>query len=41
LEWEFLVYLRDVGRNTAAAWLDKHYGKIGNESSVDLRSLFQ
>ena len=40
-EWEFLIYLRDVGRKTAAAWLDKNYDKIGTESSVDIRSLFQ
>jgi NTE family protein len=39
-EWEFIVYLHAVGRKTAAAWLDKNYDKIGNESSVDLRSLF-
>jgi NTE family protein len=39
-EWEFLTWLRDLGRDTASAWLAAHYDKIGREASVDLRSLF-
>lgn len=40
-EWEFLVYLRDAGRKAAEEWLAVNYDKIGNESSIDLRSLFE
>lgn len=40
-EWEFLLYLHEAGRKTATQWMEKNYHSIGNESSVDLRSLFQ
>jgi NTE family protein len=40
-EWEFLVHLHDMGRTTAAEWLEKNYQSVDQESSVDLRSLFQ
>ena len=39
-EWEFLTWLRDLGRDTASAWLAAHYDAVGNEASVDLRALF-
>tara|TARA_Y100001933_G_scaffold248923_1_gene283364 strand:+ start:185 stop:1228 length:1044 start_codon:yes stop_codon:yes gene_type:complete len=41
VEWAFLTRLRDIGRNTAAAWLDRCYDRIGSESTVDLRAMFQ
>ena len=37
-EWVFLTNLRDLGRKTAAEWLDRHYNDIGNRSTLDLRS---
>ena len=40
-EWAFLTHLRDIGRATAAAWLDDNFDKLGRESTVDLRMLFQ
>jgi len=40
-EWSFLLHLFHIGRKTAAAWLDKNYVHLGNQSSVELRSLFQ
>jgi len=40
-EWAFLTHLRDVGRGTAAAWLDDNFDKLGRQSTVDLRALFQ
>lgn len=41
VEWEFLTKLRDLGRETAARWLDKNFADIGHRSSVDLRQIFQ
>ncbi|WP_297773152.1 patatin-like phospholipase family protein [uncultured Roseovarius sp.] len=41
VEWAFLTRLRDIGRSTAAAWLDATYDRIGVESTVDLRAMFQ
>lgn len=39
-EWAFLVHLRDIGRESAAQWLEQHYDKIGKESSVDIQAMF-
>ncbi|WP_420412888.1 patatin-like phospholipase family protein [Roseibium sp.] len=36
-EWEFLTHLRDVGRQTAKDWLDRHFDDIGVRSTIDLR----
>ncbi|MFQ5658548.1 MAG: patatin-like phospholipase family protein, partial [Candidatus Methylomirabilales bacterium] len=35
-EWEFLSYLRDVGRLRADAWLKNNFDKLGVESSIDV-----
>lgn len=40
-EWAFLSRLRDLGRSTAEAWLEKNYAAIGRRSTVDLREMFQ
>ena len=40
-EWEFLTHLRDLGRETARAWLARHYRHIGSKSTVDIRAMFQ
>jgi NTE family protein len=40
-EWDFLTHLRDLGRDTAAAWLDRNHADIGTRSTVDLRQMFQ
>ena len=40
-EWAFLTHLRDLGRETAAHWLDATWEAIGTRSSVDLRAMFQ
>lgn len=39
-EWEFLVYLRDIGRDSAKAFLDEHYESLGAKSTLDLRAEF-
>ena len=41
VEWAFLTRLRDIGRDTAKAWFRKNYDAVGNESTVDLRAMFQ
>jgi len=41
VEWAFLTRLRDIGRETAAAWLDRCFAQIGEESTIDLRAMFQ
>ncbi|MCP3464535.1 patatin-like phospholipase family protein [Bradyrhizobium sp. CCGUVB23] len=39
-EWSLLCRLRDEGREAARSWLDKHFGQIGNASTVDLTEMF-
>lgn len=39
-DWHFLLYLRDMGRESAARWIEAHYDAIGEESTVDLRAEF-
>ena len=38
-EWPFLLHLRDIGRDTAAAWLEANSASIGVSSTLDLRAL--
>lgn len=40
-EWKFLTHLRDIGRDTAEAWLEAHRDDIGKRDTADIRSLFQ
>lgn len=40
-EWPFFVHLRDLGREAAAEWLDRHAGKVGRESSLPIASVFK
>lgn len=40
-EWRFLTDLRDLGRETADAWLDRHFDAIGKSSTIDLRGEIQ
>lgn len=39
-EWQFLVYLHDLGRTAARRWLDSCYAHVGVKSTVDVHSLF-
>ena len=36
-EWEFLQFLRDIGRESAEAFLEKHFDDIGVRSTLDVR----
>ncbi len=40
-EWRFLTKLRDIGRQSAAAWLERHYDDVGQRNTVDLEAMFQ
>ncbi len=40
-EWAFLTHLRDLGRDSAANWLDRHFNDIGQRATVDLRAMFE
>ncbi|MEL6340528.1 MAG: patatin-like phospholipase family protein [Myxococcota bacterium] len=39
-EWRFLEHLFNIGRQSATEWLERHYDKLGERSSVHIRSLF-
>ena len=39
-DWEFLRHLRDLGRDTAEAWLEANFERLGRESTIDLREKF-
>ena len=34
--WAFLTQLRDLGRETAKDWMDKHYDNIGTKNTLNL-----
>lgn len=35
-EWAFLEYLRDLGRDAASDWLERHYDAVGQQPTVDV-----
>lgn len=35
-EWAFLTELKEIGRNAAREWMDRHYDDIGKRSTADL-----
>jgi NTE family protein len=38
-EWDFLVYLHDLGVQAATDWLSHNYDKIGKSSSLDVSAI--
>lgn len=38
-EWEFLTYMRDLGREAARQWLETHFADIGERSTLDLKGM--
>ncbi|MEO1457593.1 MAG: patatin-like phospholipase family protein, partial [Pseudomonadota bacterium] len=40
-EWAFLMHLFEIGREAADKWLAKNFDRIGHESTVDVRQVFQ
>lgn len=39
-DWDFLVKLKEQGRNSAKEWLDQNFDKIGKESSIDIHDVY-
>lgn len=39
-EWDFLIHLRDEGRQAASTWLNNNYDAIGKRGTVDLNKEF-
>ncbi len=39
-DWDFLLTLRDAGRDGMKTWLEQHFDNIGKHSSVDLHEEF-
>lgn len=40
-EWAFLRHLFDIGRSAATRWIDRNYDRLGVESTVDIRNMFE
>jgi NTE family protein len=38
--WDFLLHLMSIGREVAAAWLDRNFDAIGERSTVDIKAKF-
>ena len=39
-DWDFLLRLRDTGRERTEQWLAAHFDRVGAESTVDLQHVF-
>ena len=39
-DWDFLLELKERGRNTMQNWLDENFDKVGHEDTVDLHGEF-
>ena len=39
-DWDFLITLRDAGREGMKLWLEEHFDNIGERASVDLNEEF-
>ena len=40
VEWDFLMYLKEVGRDAAAQWLAAHFDQIGVATTLDIKEKF-
>ncbi len=40
-QWEFFVYLRDIGRAAADAWLKKHFDQLGKEATFNFDEVLE
>jgi len=39
-DWDFFLYLKDIGRQTADHWLKTHWDDVGVKSTIDIRKKF-
>jgi NTE family protein len=37
---DFLLYLKELGRDTVSGWLEQHFEALGRHSSIDIRKVF-
>jgi NTE family protein len=40
IDFEFLSYLKELGRKCAEKWLSAHWDDLGKRSSIDIRKIF-
>jgi len=40
IDYEFLIYLKELGRKCAEKWLSAHWDDLGKRSSIDIRKIF-
>ena len=38
--WEFLMHLRDDGREFASRWLTENFDRVGLESTIDVHERY-
>jgi NTE family protein len=38
--WDFLEHLKEIGRAAAGDWLDRHFDRVGVESTIDIGGKF-
>lgn len=41
VDWQFLSMLKERGRKIADEWIDANFDKVGRESSIDIRTMFE
>ena len=39
-DMDFLLYLKRLGRDTAARWLERNFDALGHRSTIDIRKTF-
>jgi NTE family protein len=39
-DWDFFLFLKEIGRKTAEEWLNNHWDEVGVKSSIDIRKKF-
>ena len=39
-DWDFFLYLKAIGRESATHWLEKHWKDVGKQSTVNIRQKF-
>jgi len=39
-DWDFFLYLKEIGRKSAQEWLKRHWGNVGVNSTIDIREKF-
>ena len=39
-DWEFLTYLKDIGRAAAEEWLAANFDRLGKETTIDLHQTY-